>query len=68
MELLTSSSSWTLQGEGTMRRVLADAKNQWVHELPWLSSMTFPAISLELECSRDPAWGTLTLRWGQSLT
>lgn len=59
VELLTSSSSWTLQGEGTMRRVLAGAKNQWVHGLPWLSCMTFLAISLELECSREPVWGTL---------
>lgn len=42
-----------------MRRVLADAKNQWVHELPWLSCMTFPAMSLELECSGEPTWGTL---------
>lgn len=59
MELLTSSSSWTLQGEGTMRRVLTGAKNQWVHGSPWLSCVTFPAISLELECSREPVWGTL---------
>lgn len=60
MELLTCSSSRILQGGGNMRRVLAGAENQWVlHGLPWLSCMIFPVISLELECSREPAWGTM---------
>lgn len=70
LEFLASSSLWTLQGGGNMGRVLAGAKNQWVHGLPWLSCMTFPAISLELECSREPAWGHWGLkpRRGQSLT
>lgn len=59
MQLLASSSSWTLQGGGNMGRVLAGAENQWVHGLPWLRCVTFPAISLELECSGELAWGTL---------
>lgn len=55
------------EGGGNMRRVLAGAKNQWVHGLPWVS---FPAISLELGCCREPLWVCwgLTPRWGQSLT
>lgn len=47
---------------------MRSAKSQCVHGLPWLSCMTLPAISLELECSREPAWGTLGTYTRESIT
>lgn len=53
-----------------MWRALAGAKTWWVHGLPWLGYVTLPAKSLELKCSREPAWETLgpSTEVGSSLT